>query len=55
MSAKEWTGFPDNAIAIAEDGSGDYLVILYQGENPIDNHVYHWYHETGEVSRATLA
>ena len=33
-SAHEWTGFPSSAIAIASNGSGDYLILLPEEQSP---------------------
>jgi hypothetical protein len=43
QAAREWIGFPEDAIAIAENGSGD-LLILRAGSDEIES----WDHETGE-------
>ena len=42
--AKNWTGFPSDAIAIAANGYGDQLILM-----PNDQTVYAWDHETGEM------
>lgn len=39
-SARQSYGFPENAIAIANNGGGDYLLIL-----PNDETIYIWHHE----------
>ncbi|BDU24433.1 SMI1/KNR4 family protein [Flavobacterium sp. GSB-24] len=50
--AKEWDNFPVNAIAIAGNGCGDYLILI-----PLDNNkklserIYIWYHETGDYEQ----
>jgi hypothetical protein len=50
--AREWDNFPVNAIAIAGNGGGDYLVLI-----PLDNnkkfseHIYMWHHETGDYEQ----
>src|SRR5579872_5726724 len=45
-SAREWPGFPANALAIGNNGGGDYLVLLPEpaGERFADA-VYWWDHE----------
>jgi hypothetical protein len=43
-SARGWAGFPEGAIAIAENGSGDRLILL-------DEEIHIWDHETGEATR----
>ena len=42
-SAREWPGFPEDAVAFAEDGGGNYLVL--DGESGI----LLWFHETAET------
>lgn len=41
-------GFPEGALAIAHNGSGDQLILLRSGEVYAPE-VYVWWHETGEV------
>lgn len=43
--------FPENGIAVAENGCGDHLIMLPSEENPIKikEEIYVWLHETGEV------
>ena len=55
--AREWPGYPREAIAIANNGSGDYLVFL-----PSDDEaaraaaaVHRWDHETGELACVAAA
>lgn len=43
-SAQEWTGFPESAIAIAANGTGNLRVLM-----PDDDGVHRWSHETGTV------
>jgi hypothetical protein len=43
-SAREWPGFPEGAIAIANNGGGD-LLIVRAGSDEIEL----WDHETGEL------
>jgi hypothetical protein len=40
---KGWPGFPAGAVAVAEDGTGDRLVLLAGSDD-----VVRWDHETGE-------
>lgn len=47
--AREWNGFPREAVALASDGSGNLLVLL-----PGDELVKRWDHETGEVEDVAL-
>lgn len=43
-AAAAWRGFPPGAIAIAEDGSGDLLVVPAGTDT-----IAIWQHETGEL------
>ena len=49
--AKKWPKFPADCIAIASNGSGDFLV--FKRESPqakkLEDVVYFWSHETGEL------
>ena len=47
-SAKEWQGFPENAIAIGGNGCGDFLVLTKDG-NEFSSKVYVWCHENGSL------
>ncbi len=49
VSAREWRGFPSTAVAIAENGSGD-LLILQNGSDDI----FQWYHEAGAIHRISV-
>ena len=49
-SARECHGFPPEAIAIAANGSGDYLVFLpIPGWTTLQPQPFIWLHETGEL------
>lgn len=50
--AKLWTNFPEEAIAFANNGGGDQLVFVRNKLNQtlLDNAVYWWNHETGEIT-----
>jgi hypothetical protein len=52
LSAREWRGFPPAAIAVAENGSGDYLVFLPLQSSPgvLDEMLHLWSHETAALS-----
>ncbi|MEM9079099.1 MAG: SMI1/KNR4 family protein [Verrucomicrobiota bacterium] len=54
-SAKDWTGFPDHAVAIASGQSGDIALLLPDGDDKssLQDVVYAWDHETG--SKTVLA
>jgi len=51
--AKSWSGFPESAIAIAGNGSGDQLVLIPTENNPslLDESIYFWNHETRQLSK----
>ncbi|TJZ53815.1 SMI1/KNR4 family protein [Sphingobacterium olei] len=51
--AKQWDNFPINGIAIASNGSGDFLILLPAKENnkQLGNEIYIWFHETGEIEK----
>ena len=47
-SAQEWPDFPANALAIGDNGGGDKLVLLAEGESErYSDAIYWWDHETG--------
>ena len=51
--AREWTGFPLDALAIGHNGGGDKLVFLPRTDAPrFADAVYWWDHETGELHKA---
>ncbi len=51
-AAKEWADFPENAVAIASNGSGDQLILLPEpSSDRFSDAVYWWDHETGEVEK----
>jgi hypothetical protein len=49
-SYASWPQFPANAVAIADNGSGDQLVFLRAG-NRFEPAVYIWAHETGDLNK----
>jgi hypothetical protein len=50
-NAKEWDNFPVDAIAIGQNGFGDLLILLPNKnyKDRLDDNVYIWFHETGEI------
>ena len=43
-----WPGWPENAVAIADNGTGDKLLFLREG--PLNQPaVYVWLHDTGDL------
>jgi hypothetical protein len=51
--AREWDKFPKNGIAIATNGSGDYLILNPTKENytKLSEEIFKWFHETGEIEK----
>jgi hypothetical protein len=51
-AAREWRGFPEGGVAIAGNGSGDYLVLLPESAvpGPLAHRVYRWDHETADLT-----
>ena len=51
-NSREWDNFPPTAIAIADNGSGDKLVLLPTDNKPteLSDKIYLWSHETGELT-----
>lgn len=48
--ALSWSGFPDGALSIASNGSGDHLVFVPDRANArFRPAVYRWRHETAEL------
>ena len=46
----EWVGWPETAIKIAQNGTGDVLLFMIEG-SACASEVYHWAHETGETTK----
>ena len=44
----EWVGWPEAAVKIAQNGTGDALLFKIEG-SACAKEVYHWDHETGET------
>jgi SMI1/KNR4 family protein SUKH-1 len=47
--ARQWRGFPPDAIAIAENGTGDRLIVRRDSDE-----IEIWYHETGETEPVSV-
>jgi hypothetical protein len=47
---RDWGGFPADAFVVAQNGSGDYLIVRpdEDGSREIGDTIYFWDHETGE-------
>jgi len=51
-SARQWASFPQEAVAIGANGSGDQLVLLPSADPGIlQDAVFWWDHETGAVNK----
>lgn len=50
-SARQWPDFPNEALAIGNNGGGDLLVLLAEAEDRYTETVYWWDHETGDLHR----
>ncbi len=46
---KKWQTFPEEALAIAANGTGDQVVLLRSGEH-FGPEIWHWDYETGELT-----
>jgi len=49
--AREWSNFPDNGIAIAADGLGNQLILTHNGDGKLEEELYVWDHEIGQVKK----
>lgn len=47
-AAREWTGFPANALALGHNGGGDLLVVMRDAD-PYGVDLMIWDHETGDL------
>ncbi|MDO4259580.1 MAG: SMI1/KNR4 family protein [Actinomycetaceae bacterium] len=45
---RSWDGFPSEAVAIGDDGSGNFLLLLPDEGGVLGETIYLWDHETGE-------
>ena len=50
-AAREWTGFPPQAIAVASNGGGDYLILLPDEQAPsrLHDRPFIWLHGVDEA------
>lgn len=48
--AREWYGFPEEAIAIGENGSGDRLVLFRESRSKYGEEIFIWNHETQKLT-----
>jgi hypothetical protein len=50
QAAKAWREFPLDAVSVAENGTGDLLILLPSADQTtFDGTVFVWEHETGDV------
>jgi len=50
-NAKMWKYFPKDAVAIGQNGSGDFMILIPDKSFPskLTDKIYVWFHETGEI------
>jgi hypothetical protein len=54
-SARAWEGFPEGAVAIASNGTGDLLILVPVGASDrLDPQVQVWNHETRKCKPSAL-
>jgi len=48
---RDWRQFPKEGFVIAQNGSGDYLILLpsEEGSKELGETIYQWNHETREI------
>lgn len=53
IEAKKWDSFPQNGVVIADNGSGDHLILLpdTNEQKKLKEEIYEWLHETGEITQ----
>ncbi len=44
-------GFPENAITIGNDGSGNQIILMHNGNSVLEETVYFWNCKTGKVKK----
>ncbi len=55
-SARQWRGFPPEAVAIASNGCGDQLVFIPSaGSTTLQPQPFIWLHETGELQPTEIS
>jgi hypothetical protein len=52
-NARKWIGFPQQAIAIGENGGGDKVIMLPDTKDTsmLSDGIHIWLHETGEIQK----
>jgi hypothetical protein len=54
QSAKQWHGFPDGAVAVAANGTGDLLVFIAGQGGCLGGRLHYWDHDTAELKPTAL-
>lgn len=44
-------GFPTNAVSIGDDGTGNLIILMHNGNKQLDEFIYMWNHETGMIRK----
>lgn len=52
--SKEWYGFPEVAIVIGTDGSGNKLVLIHDENRILKEELFTWNHETGKIHSVAI-
>lgn len=50
-NAREWIDFPENSVAIGNDGFGNLLLIMHNGNGNLGDEIFFWNHETGDIEK----
>lgn len=50
-NARKWHTFPDNGIAIGNDGFGNLILLIHNGDGNLSDDIYFWDHETGQIEK----
>ncbi|MEW7292837.1 SMI1/KNR4 family protein [Aquimarina sp. 2304DJ70-9] len=50
-NAREWSGFPENGIAIASDGYGNQIILIHNGDGILTDEIHFWNHENGKTEK----
>lgn len=48
QTARQWAGFPEGAVAIAANGTGDLLVLIADAQSQLDPRPFLWLHDDTE-------
>lgn len=50
-NAKQCNGFPENGIAIGNDGFGNFILLIHDGNRSLSDEIFFWDHETRKVQK----